>query len=73
MHFYKFHNALYWIFYFAGLRLFADQVTFNICDRISENGSKSHIFISLYLLIIAWNLLLKLSKLFNKYSENTYG
>ena len=23
-----------------------------ICDRISENGSKSHIFISLYLLLL---------------------
>ena len=28
------------------------QIASNICDRISENGSKSHIFISLYLLLL---------------------
>ena len=27
-------------------------LTIIICDRISENGSKSHIFISLYLLLL---------------------
>ena len=28
------------------------SLSVNICDRISENGSKSHIFISLYLLLL---------------------
>ena len=56
------------------------------CDRISENGSKSHIFCSLYYIyycnmnsitfstlfhIITWNLMLKLSKLCNKYFKST--
>ena len=29
-----------------------NSITFSICDRILENGSKSHIFISLYLLLL---------------------
>ena len=53
-----------------------------ICDRILENGSKSHIFIYYYNMngitfstlfhIITWNLMLKLSKLYSKYSGNKY-
>ena len=30
---------------------FVNQITTYNCDRISENGSKSHIFISFYLLL----------------------
>ena len=56
-----------------------------ISDQISENGSKSHILFhyiyycnmngitfSTLFHIIAWNLMLKLSKLCNKYPGNTY-
>ena len=32
------------------LKFFGMHLIVNICDRISENGSKSHNFISLYLL-----------------------
>ena len=55
------------------------------CDQILEKGSKSHnLFQNIYYYNInsitfstlfhniAWNLILKLLKLFNKYSGNAY-